>query len=83
MRLFKKREKNLVYVMMVLVIVVVAMVSSVMINAKEAKPRFVYIVKDMTNPYYWRMYDGARKAADELDIDFTWLSARYNGDIEG
>ena len=42
-----------------------------------------FIVKDMTNPYYARMGAGAQKAAEELGINLTWLSAQFNGDIEG
>lgn len=42
-----------------------------------------FIVKDMTNPYYWRMGEGAKRAADELGIQMTFLSAATNGDIEG
>ena len=42
-----------------------------------------FIVKDMTNPYYARMGDGAQRAADELGVDLTWVSAQFNGDIEG
>lgn len=42
-----------------------------------------FIVKDMTNPYYWRMGEGAKKAADELGIDLSFVSAKVNGDIEG
>ncbi len=42
-----------------------------------------FIVKDMTNPYYWRMGEGAKRAAEELGIDLTFVSAEFNGDIEG
>lgn len=42
-----------------------------------------FIVKDMTNPYYARMGDGAQRAANELGVDLTWVSAQFNGDIEG
>ena len=42
-----------------------------------------FIVKDMTNPYYARMGDGAQRAADELGVNLTWVSAQFNGDIEG
>ena len=42
-----------------------------------------FIVKDSTNPYYARMGDGARRAAEELGINLSWLSAQFNGDIEG
>jgi ribose transport system substrate-binding protein len=42
-----------------------------------------FIVKDMTNPYYWRMGEGAKRAADELGIDLSYVSAEFNGDIEG
>ena len=42
-----------------------------------------FIVKDMTNPYYARMGDGAKRSAEELGINLTWVSAQFNGDIEG
>lgn len=42
-----------------------------------------FVVKDMTNPYYWRMGEGAKQAADELGINLSWTSAQFNGDIEG
>lgn len=42
-----------------------------------------FIVKDMTNPYYWRMGEGAKRAADELGIELSYVSAEFNGDIEG
>lgn len=42
-----------------------------------------FIVKDMNNPYYWRMGEGAKRAADELGIELSYVSAEYNGDIEG
>jgi ribose transport system substrate-binding protein len=42
-----------------------------------------FIVKDMTNPYYWRMGEGAKRAAKELGLDMTFISAKVNGDIEG
>lgn len=42
-----------------------------------------FVVKDMTNPYYWRMGEGAKKAAEELGIELSWISAKVNGDIEG
>ena len=42
-----------------------------------------FIVKDMTNPYYARMGDGAHRAAEELGVTLTWVSAQFNGDIEG
>ena len=42
-----------------------------------------FIVKDMTNPYYWRMGEGAKRAAEELSIEMTFVSAKVNGDIEG
>ena len=45
--------------------------------------RISFIVKDMTNPYYWRMGDGAKAAAAELGIDLSFVSAKVNGDIEG
>ena len=42
-----------------------------------------FIVKDMTNPYYWRMGEGAKRAAEELGIEMNFVSAATNGDIEG
>jgi len=42
-----------------------------------------FVVKDMTNPYYWRMGEGAKRAAEELGIELSWTSAQFNGDIEG
>lgn len=48
-----------------------------------AEFKLSFIVKDMTNPYYWRMGEGAKAAADELGIDLTFVSAQVNGDIEG
>ena len=42
-----------------------------------------FIVKDMNNPYYWRMGEGAKRAAEELGIDLSYVSAEFNGDIEG
>ena len=44
---------------------------------------FSFIVKDMTNPYWWRMRDGAEQAAEEYGVSLNWLAAQYNGDIEG
>lgn len=51
------------------------------VSANDFKLSF--IVKDMTNPYYWRMGEGAKRAAKELGIDMTFVSAKVNGDIEG
>ncbi|MDE0114016.1 MAG: sugar ABC transporter substrate-binding protein [Albidovulum sp.] len=42
-----------------------------------------FVVKDMTNPYYWRMGEGAKKAAEDLGVNLSWMSAQFNGDIEG
>ncbi len=42
-----------------------------------------FIVKDMNNPYYARMGDGALRAAKELGINLSYVSAEFNGDIEG
>jgi len=42
-----------------------------------------FIVKDMNNPYYWRMGEGAMRAAEELGIELSYVSAEFNGDIEG
>lgn len=42
-----------------------------------------FIVKDMNNPYYARMGEGAMRAAEELGISLTYVAAEFNGDIEG
>ncbi len=42
-----------------------------------------FVVKDMTNPYYWRMGEGAKQAAQDLGVELSWVSAEFNGDIEG
>jgi len=47
------------------------------------KKNFSFVVKDMTNPYYWRMRAGAEQAAKDLGVNFTWVAAQFNGDIEG
>lgn len=47
------------------------------------KASFSFVVKDMTNPYYWRMREGAEQAAKDFDVNFTWVAAQFNGDIEG
>ncbi len=60
---------------------VVGLMGSAPVFAQDMKMSF--IVKDMTNPYYWRMGEGAKKAAAELGIDLTFVSAKVNGDIEG
>ena len=51
--------------------------------SKAEDVSMAFIVKDMTNPYYWRMGEGAKRAADELGIDLSYVSAEFNGDIEG
>ncbi|MCY4453605.1 MAG: sugar ABC transporter substrate-binding protein [Immundisolibacterales bacterium] len=50
-------------------------------SAEDIKISFV--VKDMTNPYYWRMGEGAKQAAADLGVELSWVSAEFNGDIEG
>ena len=50
-------------------------------SAEDIKISFV--VKDMTNPYYWRMGEGAKQAAQDLGVELSWVSAEFNGDIEG
>ena len=57
------------------------MISSVPAGAEDVSISF--IVKDMTNPYYWRMGEGAKKAAEDLGVELSWVSAEFNGDIEG
>lgn len=42
-----------------------------------------FIVKDMNNPYYARMGEGAMRAAEELGINLSYVAAEFNGDIEG
>lgn len=42
-----------------------------------------FIVKDMNNPYYARMGEGALRAADEKGIKLSYVAAEFNGDIEG
>lgn len=51
--------------------------------SKAEDVSMAFIVKDMTNPYYWRMGEGAKRAAEELGIDLSYVSAEFNGDIEG
>jgi ribose transport system substrate-binding protein len=53
------------------------------IGVSADKLKMSFVVKDMTNPYYWRMGEGAKRAAEEFGIDLTWTSAKVNGDIEG
>lgn len=53
------------------------------VGPEDGKANFTFIVKDMTNPYYWRMREGAERAAQEFEVNFTWLAAQFNGDIEG
>ena len=60
-----------------------AVLAGSMSAASAAEVSMSFIVKDMTNPYYWRMGEGAKRAADELGIDLTFISAKVNGDIEG
>lgn len=60
-----------------------AVLAGSMSAASAADVSMSFIVKDMTNPYYWRMGEGAKRAADELGIDLTFISAKVNGDIEG
>ena len=52
-------------------------------SAAAADFSLSFIVKDMTNPYYWRMGEGAKRAAEELGIDLNFVSAKVNGDIDG
>lgn len=52
-------------------------------SAEPGKANFAFVVKDMTNPYYWRMREGAEQAAKDLDVNFVWIAAQFNGDIEG
>jgi ribose transport system substrate-binding protein len=47
------------------------------------KKNFSFVVKDMTNPYYWRMRAGAEQAAKDLGVNFSWIAAQFNGDIQG
>jgi ribose transport system substrate-binding protein len=74
---------------MLFLVVVLLTLASYAFGAGESeasdasRPEFVFIVKDMTNPYYLRMKDGAVKAAEEYNVELTWLAAQFNGDIEG
>ena len=58
-------------------------VASLATASKADDVSMAFIVKDMTNPYYWRMGEGAKRAAEELGIDLSYVSAEFNGDIEG
>lgn len=66
-----------------------AALAATLVSAAFAAPTLAqdlnmsFVVKDMTNPYYWRMGEGAKRAAEELGINLTWTSAQFNGDIEG
>ena len=57
--------------------------ASMATTSKADDVSMAFIVKDMTNPYYWRMGEGAKRAAEELGIDLSYVSAEFNGDIEG
>ena len=57
--------------------------ASIATASKAEDVSMAFIVKDMTNPYYWRMGEGAKRAAEELGIDLSYVSAEFNGDIEG
>ena len=64
--------------------VATALAAASMATASKAEDlSMAFIVKDMTNPYYWRMGEGAKRAAEELGIDLSYVSAEFNGDIEG
>ena len=61
-----------------------AVTAGTMVSAVSAQDiSMAFIVKDMNNPYYWRMGEGAKRAAEELGIELSYLSAEFNGDIEG
>ena len=51
--------------------------------AQAETTNIAFVVKDMTNPYYWRMRAGAEEAAAEKDINLLWTAAQFNGDIQG
>ncbi|MDE2791658.1 MAG: sugar ABC transporter substrate-binding protein [Paracoccaceae bacterium] len=62
----------------------IAVATGTMVTAGAAADiSMAFIVKDMNNPYYWRMGEGAKRAADELGIELSYVSAEFNGDIEG
>ncbi len=62
----------------------VAVAAGSMVSAVSAQDiSMAFIVKDMNNPYYWRMGEGAKRAAEELGIELSYVSAEFNGDIEG
>ncbi|MGI9420308.1 MAG: sugar ABC transporter substrate-binding protein [Geminicoccaceae bacterium] len=61
-----------------------AMLAAAGISSAHAEDVSIsFVVKDMTNPYYWRMGEGAKKAAEEFGVELSWVSAEFNGDIEG
>ncbi|MCP4380412.1 MAG: sugar ABC transporter substrate-binding protein [Hyphomicrobiales bacterium] len=60
-----------------------AIAGALVVSASAQDMKLSFIVKDMTNPYYWRMGEGAKKAAEDMGIDLTFVSAKVNGDIEG
>tara|TARA_B100000795_G_scaffold28903_1_gene19090 strand:- start:3 stop:965 length:963 start_codon:yes stop_codon:yes gene_type:complete len=65
------------------IIAAVTLLGAFAMPASAGDFKLSFIVKDMTNPYYWRMGEGAKRAADELGINLNFVSAATNGDIEG
>lgn len=61
----------------------ITMIGSLATSAFAQDLSMAFIVKDMNNPYYWRMGEGAKRAAEELGINLSYVSAEFNGDIEG
>ena len=65
------------------VIAVTGALLAPMMASSDDTMKMSFVVKDMTNRYYWRMGEGAKRAAKELGIELSWTSAKVNGDIEG
>lgn len=75
--------RRVIGVILVLVVVVGMAYAGGGREAERDGYNFSFVVKDMTNPYYWRMREGADKAAADLGVRLSWLAAQFNGDIEG
>ena len=72
--------KKLIITLLIVCTVIGTMYTNVFAADKK---NFSFVVKDMTNPYYWRMRAGAEQAAKDLGVNFSWVAAQFNGDIEG
>jgi ribose transport system substrate-binding protein len=75
--------RRVIGILLILVVVVGMAYAGGGREAEREGHNFSFIVKDMTNPYYWRMREGADKAAADLGVRVSWLAAQFNGDIEG